>query len=330
MTAPVRVPFGRTGMDITRVGFGAWAVGGAWRWGWGSQDDDDSITAIRHAVELGLNWIDTAPVYGWGHSEDVVRRALEPFSAADRPYVFTKTGPERLESGESHMHGDAAYLRAETEASLRRLGVERLDLLQVHWLPDDGAAVDDYWGTLAALRDEGKVAHIGLSNHDVDQLAAAEAITHVETLQPPFSAIERGSAADVIPWCHEHETGVIVYSPMQAGLLSGSFAAERMATLDESDWRREDEEFTVHLERNLALADALRPIADAHDVSVGAIAIAWTLAWPGVTAAIVGARSAEQVDGWIAAADLVLDDADLDGVAAAIAETGAGRGPTRP
>ncbi len=330
MAAPVRVPFGRTGMDITRVGFGAWAVGGAWRWGWGSQDDDESIAAIRHAVELGINWVDTAPVYGWGHSEDVVRRALEPYSDADRPYVFTKTGPERLEDGESHMRGDAAYLRAETEASLRRLGVERLDLLQVHWPPDDGAAVDDYWSTLAALRDEGKVAHIGLSNHDVDQLAAAEAITHVKTLQPPFSAIERASAADVIPWCHEHGTGVIVYSPMQAGLLSGSFTAERVATLDESDWRREDDDFTVNLDRNLALADALRPIADGHGVSVGAVAIAWTMAWPGVTAAIVGARSAEQVDGWFAAADLVLDDDDLDAVAGAIAATGAGRGPDRP
>ena len=330
MTAPVRVPFGRTGMDITRVGFGAWAVGGSWRWGWGAQDDDDSIAAIRHAVELGINWVDTAPVYGWGHSEDVVRRALEPFSDADRPFVFTKTGPERREDGESHMRGDAAYLRAETEASLRRLGVERLDLLQVHWPPDDGAAIEDYWATLAALRDEGKVAHIGLSNHDVDQLAAAEAITHVETLQPPFSAIERGSAADVIPWCHEHETGVIVYSPMQAGLLSGSFTAERMAALDASDWRREDEDFTVNLETNLALADALRPIAESRGISVGAVAIAWTLAWPGVTAAIVGARSAAQVDGWIAAADLVLEPSDLDAVAGAIASTGAGRGPARP
>lgn len=330
MTTPVRVPFGRTGMDITRVGFGAWAVGGSWRWGWGSQDDDDSIAAIRRAVELGLNWIDTAPVYGWGHSEDVVRRALEPFSDADRPYVFTKTGPERLESGESHMRGDAAYLRAETEASLRRLGVERLDLLQVHWPPDDGAAVEDYWETLAALREEGKVAHIGLSNHDAAQLSTAEAITHVETLQPPFSAIERASASDVIPWCHEHGTGVIVYSPMQAGLLSGSFTAERMDALDAGDWRRGDDEFTVNLERNLALADALRPVAERHGAGVGAVAIAWTLAWPGVTAAIVGARSAAQVDGWIAAADLVLDDDDLDAVSDAIVATGAGRGPSRP
>jgi aryl-alcohol dehydrogenase-like predicted oxidoreductase len=330
MTGSSRIPFGRTGMDITRVGFGAWAVGGSWRWGWGAQDDDESIAAIRRAVELGVNWVDTAPVYGWGHSEDVVRRALEPFSEPDRPYVFTKTGPHRLEDGESYMRGDAATLRQETEASLRRLGVERLDLLQVHWPPDDSTAIEDYWTTLVALREEGKVAHIGLSNHDVTQLDQAEAIEHVETLQPPFSAIERGAAADVIPWCASHETGVIVYSPMQAGLLTGSFTRARLSTLDESDWRRSDDEFTVNLDRNLALADALRPVAAKHATTVAATAIAWTLAWPGVTAAIVGARRPEQVDGWIPAAELVLDVEDLDTIAAAISTTEAGTGPLRP
>jgi aryl-alcohol dehydrogenase-like predicted oxidoreductase len=172
MTAPTRTPFGSTGMEITRVGFGAWAIGGAWQWGWGQVDDAESVAAVRRAVELGVNWVDTAPVYGWGHSEDVVRRALEVFSDADRPYVFTKTEPEPGDE-ESFMRGDAESLRRGVENSLRRLGAERLDLLQVHWPPDDGAAVDDYWTTLAALRDEGKVAHIGLSNHDVAQLAAA-------------------------------------------------------------------------------------------------------------------------------------------------------------
>lgn len=329
MPITARVPFGRTGMEITRVGFGAWAIGGAWQWGWGQVDDDESIGAIRRAVEQGVNWVDTAPVYGWGHSEDVVRRALEVFSDADRPYVFTKTEPEQRD-GESFMRVDAEMLRRGVEASLRRLGVERLDLLQVHWPPDDESAVEDYWTTLADLRAAGKVAHIGLSNHDVDQLARAEAITHVETLQPPFSAIERASGATVIPWCQAHGTGVIVYSPMQAGLLSGSFTRERMATLDPTDWRLRDEDFTTHLDRNLALADALRPLADKHGTSVAAVAIAWTLAWPGVSAAIVGARRAEQVDGWVDAGELVLDDADLDAVAAAIAATGAGSGPVRP
>ena len=324
-----RVPFGRTGMDITRVGFGAWAIGGAWQWGWGQVDDEESVGAVRRAVELGLNWVDTAPVYGWGRSEDVVRRALAVFSDTDRPYVFTKTEPEPGE-GESFMRGDAESLRRGVENCLRRLGVDRIDLLQVHWPPDDETAVEDYWTTLASLRDEGKVAHIGVSNHDVAQLERAEAITHVETLQPPFSAIERGSAADVIPWCYQHDTGVIVYSPMQAGLLTGSFTRDRLATLDPTDWRVRDDEFTVNLDRNLALAAALRPVADKHGTPVAAVAIAWTLAWPGVTAAIVGARRAAQVDGWIDAAGLVLDDEDLDAIATAIAVTGAGTGPARP
>jgi len=324
-----RVPFGRTGMDITRVGFGAWAIGGAWQWGWGQVDDEESVGAVRRAVELGLNWVDTAPVYGWGRSEDVVRRALAVFSDTDRPYVFTKTEPEPGE-GESFMRGDAESLRRGVENCLRRLGVDRIDLLQVHWPPDDETAVEDYWTTLASLRDEGKVAHIGVSNHDVAQLERAEAISHVETLQPPFSAIERGSAADVIPWCYQHDTGVIVYSPMQAGLLTGSFTRDRLATLDPTDWRVRDDEFTVNLDRNLALAAALRPVADKHGTPVAAVAIAWTLAWPGVTAAIVGARRAAQVDGWIDAAGLVLDDEDLDAIATAIAVTGAGTGPARP
>jgi aryl-alcohol dehydrogenase-like predicted oxidoreductase len=329
MAITTRVPFGRTGMEITRVGFGAWAIGGAWQWGWGQVDDEESVGAIRRAVEQGINWIDTAPVYGWGHSEDVVRRALEVFSDADRPYVFTKTEPEGRD-GDSFMRGDAESLRRGVDASLRRLGVERLDLLQVHWPPDDESAVEDYWTTLAALRAEGKVAHIGLSNHDVEQLERAEAITHVETLQPPFSAIDRASGATVIPWCHEHGTGVIVYSPLQSGLLSGSFTAGRLAALDPTDWRLRDDDFTTHLDRNLVLADALRPLAEERGTSVASVAIAWTLAWSGVSAAIVGARRAEQVDGWVDAGELVLDDAALDAVAAAIAATGAGSGPSRP
>jgi aryl-alcohol dehydrogenase-like predicted oxidoreductase len=330
MTATTRVPFGRTGMEITRVGFGAWAAGGPWVYGWGPQDDDDSIAAIRRALELGINWIDTAPVYGWGHSEEVVARALREMPEADRPYVFTKCGPSRQEDGEAFLHGTAERLRVETEASLRRLGVERLDLLQMHWPADDGVPVDDYWATMIALRDEGKVAHIGLSNHDVPQLEAAEAISHVETLQPPFSAIQREAGGDVIPWCADHETGVIVYSPMQAGLLTGAFSRERVESLAEGDWRRIDPDFTDGLDANLALADALLPVARKHGTTQGAVAVAWTLAWRGATAAIVGARSAAQVDGWIDAAELVLDSEDLDAIAAAIGSTGAGRGPDRP
>jgi aryl-alcohol dehydrogenase-like predicted oxidoreductase len=317
-------------MEITRVGFGAWAAGGPWIYGWGPQDDDASIAAIRRALELGVNWIDTAPVYGWGHSEEVVARALAGIPESDRPYVFTKTGPDRLENGDTHLSGAAVRLRDETEASLRRLGVERLDLLQMHWPADDGVPVDDYWATMIALRDEGKVAHIGLSNHDVAQLDTAEALAHVETLQPPFSAIQREAGGDVLPWCADHGTGVIVYSPMQAGLLTGAFSKERVESLSEDDWRRADDDFTTGLDANLALAQALKPVADKHSTTQAAVAVAWTLAWHGCTAAIVGARSAAQIDGWIDAAELVLDDADLDTISVAITSTGAGRGPVRP
>lgn len=326
MTEALRVPFGRTGMEITRVGFGAWAAGGT---SWGPQDDDASVAAIHRAVELGVNWVDTAPVYGWGHSEEIVARAVRELPAADRPYVFTKTEPLRRD-GDAHMSGDAAALRTGVENSLRRLGVERLDLLQFHWPADDEVPLEEYWGTLLALKAEGKAAHVGLSNFDVDQLTAAEALGHVETLQPPFSAVQRASGGDVIPWCADHQTGVIVYSPMQAGLLTGAFSRERLENLAENDWRRSDEDFTTGLEANLALAAALAPIAEKHGTSQAAVAIAWTLAWRGVTAAIVGARSASQVDGWIDAAGLVLDAEDLDAVAAAVATTGAGSGPARP
>ena len=326
MTEPTRVPFGSTGMEITRVGFGAWAAGGT---SWGPQDDDASVAAIHRAVELGVNWVDTAPVYGWGHSEEIVARAVRELPEADRPYVFTKTEPLRRD-GDAHMSGAATALRTGVESSLRRLGVERLDLLQFHWPADDDVPLEEYWGTLLALKAEGKAAHVGLSNFDVDQLTAAEALGHVETLQPPFSAIQRVSGGDVIPWCADHGTGVIVYSPMQAGLLTGTFSRERLAALADGDWRRSEDDFTTGLEANLALAEALVPIAAKHGTSQGAVAVAWTLAWRGVTAAIVGARSAAQVDGWIDAADLVLDAEDLDAVAEAIAATGAGTGPARP
>lgn len=325
-----KIAFGSTGMDITRVGFGAWAVGGAWRWGWGAQDDDDSVAAIHRALELGVNWIDTAPVYGWGHSEEVVARALAAYSDADRPYVFTKCGLRQEPDGEAFPTGAPEFVRQEVEASLRRLGVERLDLVQMHWPTRDSSTLEDYWGTLAQLRDEGKIAHIGLCNHRPDELDRAEAITHVETMQPPFSAIERTAAEEILPWCEAHGTGVIVYSPMQSGLLTGAFSRERLASLDPTDWRRADDEFTTHLDRNLALADAFGPVAERHGATRSAAAVAWTLAWPGVTAAIVGARSAAQVDGWIGAGDLVLDAEDLDAIATAIERTGAGSGPARP
>jgi aryl-alcohol dehydrogenase-like predicted oxidoreductase len=327
-------PLGRTDMEITRVGFGAWALGGGdWAYAWGPQDDDEAVAAIRYAVERGVNWIDTAAVYGLGHSEEVVARAVRDLPEADRPYVFTKCGlvwDEHDRSVEPHGAGGAESLRREVEGSLRRLGVERIDLYQMHWPPEDGTPVEEYWSTLLELKAEGKVRAVGLSNHDTDELGRAEALGHVDTLQPPFSAIHRGAAADLLPWCAAHATGVIVYSPMQSGLLTGAFSAERVSALPENDWRRSDPDFTDHLEANLAVADALAGVARRHDVPLPAAAVAWTLGFPGVTGAIVGARRPQQVDGWLPAADLSLDAEDYAAVAAAVDAHGAGEGPTRP
>lgn len=326
---------GLTDMYITRVGFGAWAIGGPdWAVGWGTQDDQESIAAIRHAVGRGINWIDTAAVYGLGHSEEVVRRALAEMSANERPYVFTKCGlvwNENDRKAPPQQVGAPASIRREVEASLKRLGVERIDLYQVHWPAEDGTPLQDYWQTLLDLKAEGKVRAVGLSNHNAAQLDAAELLGHVDTLQPPFSAIRRGVGSAELPWCHAHHTGVIVYSPMQSGLLSGCFTLARAQALPKDDWRSRNPEYSSKkLARNLKLADAFRSIADRYHTTVAASAVAWTLAWPGVTAAIVGARSPSQVDGWINAASIELTNGDLAEIAAAIESTGAGNGPLSP
>jgi aryl-alcohol dehydrogenase-like predicted oxidoreductase len=330
-TLPTKA-LGTTGMAITRVGFGAWAIGGGgWAFAWGSQDDEESIAAMRHAVERGVNWIDTAAVYGLGHSEELVGRLLRDYPAPDRPYVFTKCGlvwNEQDRLAQALRIGEAASLRREVEQSLTRLGVEQIDLYQMHWPAEDGTPVEVYWQTLVDLKKEGKVRAIGLSNHKVDRLEAAERLGHVDTLQPPFSPIRRDALAAELPWCQAHGTGVIVYSPMQSGLLTGTFTEARAAALGKDDWRSRSPEFqSPRLQNNLALAEALRPIAARHGTTVGAVAIAWTLAAPGVTGAIVGARSPEQVDGWIAAGRLELIAADLNMISAAIEHTGAGTGP---
>jgi aryl-alcohol dehydrogenase-like predicted oxidoreductase len=334
-TALPKRRLGRTDMAITHVGIGAWAIGGGdWAVGWGHQDDSDSIAAIRRAVELGINWIDTAPIYGLGRSEQVVREALAEIPEAERPYVFTKCGliwDEQDHMATPQQVGAPESLRREVEASLKRLGVERIDLYQMHWPAKDGTPVEVYWQTLLDLKAEGKVRAVGLSNHNVAQLEAAETLGHVDTLQPPFSALRRAFAAEELPWCERHQTGVIVYSPMQSGQLTGSFSVERVKSLPADDWRSRNAEYQGEkLARNLQVADALKPIAARHKTTVPAVAIAWTLAWPGVTGAIVGARNADQVSGWIDAAMLTLDDADLDAVAAVIEQSGAGSGPVRP
>ncbi|MCF1504127.1 aldo/keto reductase [Afifella sp. H1R] len=327
--------FGRTDMHITRVGFGAWAIGGPdWAVGWGAQDDSESVAAIRHAVSRGINWVDTAAVYGLGHSEEVVKKALADVPASERPYVFTKCGLVWDENDRKKMPariGAADSLRREVEASLKRLGVERIDLYQMHWPANDGTPVEEYWQTLLELKKEGKIRAAGLSNHNAEQLQKAEAVGHVDTLQPPFSAIKREVAEKELPWCDAHETGVIVYSPMQSGLLSGRFSVERARALPADDWRSRNPDYTGEkLEKNLALAESLKPIADKHGTTVPAVAVAWTLAWPAVTGAIVGARNPGQVDGWIDAASLELTKDDLADIAKAIETTGAGTGPAMP
>ncbi|MDB5864099.1 MAG: aldo/keto reductase [Betaproteobacteria bacterium] len=334
MTLPTR-PLGSSGLNITRVGFGSWAVGGGgWSFGWGPQDDAASITAMRHALDLGINWIDTAAVYGLGHSEEVVGRLLRDLPQSERPMIFTKCGlvwdannpmsPPRRDL-------TPASIRRECEASLERLGVERIDLYQFHWPDETGTAVEDSWAAMARLVEEGKVRAAGVSNFDTSLLERCEAIRHVDSLQPPFSLINRAAGDKQIRWCAGVDTGVICYSPMQSGLLTDGFTAARVAAFADDDWRRNAPEFRPpNLRRNLALRDALRAIAQRYGVSVSSVAIAWTLAWPGVTGAIVGARSAEQVDGWIGAATVTLTHDDLDEIASAIRSTRAGAGPTRP
>ena len=328
-------PLGSSGIHITTVGFGAWAIGGGgWAFSWGPQDDAESIASMKHALKLGINWIDTAAVYGLGHSEEVVGKLLRELPASERPLVFTKCGltwdaNKPMEVAKRILKPE--NIRRECEASLRRLGVERIDLYQFHWPDETGTPIEDSWNTIVKLMEEGKIRAAGVSNFTVELLERCEAIRHVDSLQPPFSMINRAAGEKLLPWCKSHDTGVICYSPMQSGILTDSFSAERVAKMAADDWRRRGPEFQEpKLSRNLSLRDALRPIATRRRVSVSAVAIAWALSWPGVSGAIVGARTPAQVEGWIEAANLQLTQDDLAEIAAAIARTQAGAGPSQP
>jgi len=306
---------GRTGLEISRVGVGAWAIGGAgYDWGWGSQDDDDSISAIHHALELGVNWIDTAAQYGFGHSEQVVGRAIAGLDP--RPYVFTKGGQPEGPNRTTLQSLKRDSLRRELEGSLSRLGLDAIDLYQIHWpLPDE--EVEEGWSTLVALKEEGLARHIGVSNFSVAQLERAEAIAPVETLQPPYSLIHRDAERDVLPYSEEQGIGVIVYSPMGSGMLTGSMTRERVAQLPGDDWRKRSPAFQEpELSRNLELVERLKRVADRHGVAPGAVAVAWTLHNAAVDAAITGFRRPDQVDPIVLAAGLELteeDVAEIDG-----------------
>jgi len=302
---------GSIDMQITPIGIGAWAIGGGgWAFGWGPQDDDDSIAAIHAALDRGINWIDTAAVYGLGHSEEVVARALKDRSP--KPYVFTKCARVWNERGEIGKSLKADSIRREVEASLRRLQVEVIDLYQIHW-PEPDDEVEEGWTTMAELKRAGKVRHIGVSNFNASQLQRAQAIAPITSLQPPYSLISPEIEEAILPYAEANGIGVIVYSPMKSGLLSGTMTRERIAAFPQDDFRQRMPNFQEPLlSKNLELADLLRGIGQRHGRTAGEVAIAWTLRHPAVTAAIVGMRNAVQVDGVIGAADFRLSPQELD------------------
>jgi aryl-alcohol dehydrogenase-like predicted oxidoreductase len=301
---------GSTDLEITRVGFGAWAIGGGnWEWGWGPQDDEASIGAIHRALELGVNWIDTAAAYGFGRSEEVVGRALD--GLAERPYVFSKCslleGPDRRVV---HSLKRDSVLR-EAETSLERLRLDAIDLYQIHW-PNPEEDIEEGWAALAELREQGLVRHIGVSNFDVGQLRRIQSIAPVETLQPQYSLIEREVEGEILPFAEREDIGVIVYSPMGSGMLTGGMTRERVAQMPDDDWRKSDERFQEpQLTRNLELVERLAGVGERYGVGPGAVAVAWTLRHAAVDGAIVGFRRPDQVDPVVGAANLELSDADV-------------------
>ena len=312
---------GNSDLQLTPVGFGAWALGGGgWQFGWGAQDDNDSITAIHRSLDLGVNWIDTAAVYGLGHSEEVVARAVREWKGP-RPHVFTKCGMRWDKEGRVSKVHKPESIRQECEDSLRRLQVDVIDLYQIHWPPEDnGSSLEDAWRTMAALQKEGKVRWIGVSNYDPSQLARCEKIVPVTSLQPPYSLIRRHIEKEILPHCERHGIGVIVYSPMASGLLTGAMTRERVTKFPEDDWRRNSAEFREpKLSKNLELVERLKKVAARYNTVPGAIAIAWTLRLSAVTGAIVGARNAKQAEEVMRAGQIKLtpqDIAEIEGVTA--------------
>ncbi len=303
---------GDSDLEISSIGFGAWAIGGGdWQFGWGAQDESDSVAAIHRALELGINWIDTAAVYGLGHSEKVIAKALSAWSGP-QPYLFTKCGMIWDENRQVDYSLRADSIRSECESSLRRLGVETIDLYQIHWSADDPAETEEGWAELVRLRKEGKVRWIGVCNFSLEELVLAEAIAPITSLQPPYSLIRRDIEAEILPWCEKTHTGVIAYSPMASGLLTGAMTRERAAALPANDWRSRNAEFTdPKLTQHLALVDRLAAVGKIHGCSPGEVAIAWTLHQPAVTGAIVGARNAAQIGEIAGAASLQLSTAEI-------------------
>jgi aryl-alcohol dehydrogenase-like predicted oxidoreductase len=314
-----KIRFGKTDLEITPVGFGAWAIGGGgWAAAWGPQDDEEAVGAIRRALELGINWVDTAAVYGLGHSEELVARALKGVPDADRPYVFTKCSLVWDEGGDISNVLRRDSVKRECEQSLRRLQTDVIDLYQIHW-PRPDEDIEEGWSALAELKEEGKVRHIGVSNFDVSQMERANEISPVETLQPPYNMLNRGVEEEILPYCGENDIGVIVYSPMRSGLLTGKMTAERVQNMPSDDWRRNADDFQEpRFSRNLELVERLTEIGEWRGKSPAEVAIAWTLRHPAVTAAIVGGRRPDQVDGIIGAAEFRLSEDEIEEIETAI------------
>ena len=324
MTSTTAAPFatrtlGNSDLQLTPIGFGAWAIGGGnWEFAWGAQNDDESIRTIHRALDSGINWVDTAAIYGLGHSEEVVGKALK--GRAQKPYVFTKCSMRWFPDGKIYRSLKAGSLQEEVEASLTRLGVDTIDLYQIHWpMPED--ELEEGWETLARFQEQGKVRFIGVSNFTVAQMRRVQAIAPITSLQPPYSLLRRDIETEILPFCRQHNIGVINYSPMVSGLLTGKMTAERVRQLPEDDWRKRSPNFqSPKLERNLALADLLGEIGREHGVQAGVVAIAWTLRNPAITAAIVGARRPDQVDGILPAATFRLSDAEAERIERWLAE----------
>jgi aryl-alcohol dehydrogenase-like predicted oxidoreductase len=314
---------GNSDLQLTSIGFGAWAIGGGnWEFAWGPQDDNESIAAIHRALDLGINWIDTAAIYGLGHSEEVVARAVKSWSGP-RPLVFTKCSMRWKANRSIYRSLTAKSLTQELDSSLRRLGVEVIDLYQIHW-PNPEEEIEEGWETLARFKQQGKIRWIGVSNFSVDQMKRAQAIAPITSLQPPYSMLRRAIEAEVLPFCQANNIGVINYSPMVSGLLTGAMTVERVAAFPADDWRRKAAEFNEpKLTRNLRLVELLRAIGSEHGVSAGVVAVAWTLHNPAITAAIVGGRSAAQVDGLAPALEFRLTEPEFQRIQQSLADNGA-------
>jgi aryl-alcohol dehydrogenase-like predicted oxidoreductase len=320
---------GKSDLAITPIGFGAWAIGGgSWEFAWGPQDDSESIGAIQRAISLGVNWVDTAAVYGLGHSEEMVRRALADIPKAERPYIFTKCTLIWDQARQISHNMQADSIRRECENSLERLGVDSIDLYQMHWPARNGSpdgsspgSIEEALGAMADLKKQGKIRHIGVSNFTVEHLERAVKVTEIASLQPPYSMLRRAAEKELLPWCQSHGLGVIVYSPMLSGLLTGKMTKERVNSFPQDDWRRNNPEFKdPKLSKNLELVEELRDIGSRHGRAPGEVAIAWTLRNPVVTGAIVGGRSDKQVEGVIGAGMFRLSKDELSEIDSALSK----------